>query len=176
MYLRYKRFASDVIHPRYASPYAACFDICAYFGREHRIIRAFRNSTNEEYKEPAFIETVEPKRYSIQITKGNRYLIPTGLFFDMDENQSAFIYSRSGNALKHGVRVFNSVGVIDADYHHEIFVVLENISDVPFTISHGDRIAQAHIVEIATEPQLQEIVEEVKQKTTRNGGFGSTGR
>lgn len=179
MQLRYKRFSSDVIQPRFASPYAACFDVCAYFGREHRLIRAFRNTTNEEFKEACFIEPGSPKQYSIEITRGNRYLIPTGLFFDMDPWQSAFIYSRSGNALKYGVRVCNSVGVIDADYYHEVYVILENISDVPFKINHGDRIAQVRIMENTLRThqyRLQETFEELKQKTDRAGGFGSTGR
>src|SRR4051812_28056115 len=71
-----------------------------------------------------------------------RVLIPTGLYIELPANYEAQIRPRSGLAYKHGITVLNSPGTIDADYRGEIKVLLINLGSEPFTVQHGDRIAQ----------------------------------
>ena len=80
---------------------------------------------------------------------------------------------RSGLALKHGITVLNTPGTIDADYRGEIGVVLVNVSNEPFTIEPGERIAQ---MVIAKHEQADfVIVEELDETERGEGGYGHTG-
>lgn len=71
-----------------------------------------------------------------------RALIPTGLRMQIPRGYECQIRPRSGLALNHGITVLNSPGTIDADSRAELGVILINLSSEPFTIRHGDRIAQ----------------------------------
>ena len=71
-----------------------------------------------------------------------RKLIPTGLYIALPEGCEAQIRPRSGLALKHGISLLNTPGTIDADYRGEIGVILVNISNEPFEVRDGERIAQ----------------------------------
>ncbi|MBP5206163.1 MAG: dUTP diphosphatase, partial [Bacteroidales bacterium] len=71
-----------------------------------------------------------------------RKLIPTGLFMELPADCEAQVRARSGLALKHGITVLNSPGTIDADYRGEVCVILVNLSNEPFTVNPGERIAQ----------------------------------
>jgi dUTP pyrophosphatase len=102
-----------------------------------------------------------------------RQLIPTGLYIALLEGYEAQIRPRSGLALKHGVTVLNSPGTIDADYRGEIKVILINLSNTPFVINDGERIAQMIIAK--HEVVEWEAVEELDVTSRGEGGFGSTG-
>ena len=103
-----------------------------------------------------------------------RTLVPTSLFMEIPVGYEAQIRPRSGLAFKHGVTVLNSPGTIDADYRGEIKVLLVNLSDTPFEIKDGDRIAQLIVAKHeSVEWTLTEELEETKRGT---GGFGSTGK
>lgn len=71
-----------------------------------------------------------------------RRLVPTGLSIALPEGYEAQVRPRSGLALKHGITLLNTPGTIDADYRGEIGVIMVNLSDTPFNIADGDRIAQ----------------------------------
>jgi len=102
-----------------------------------------------------------------------RKLVPTGLFIALPENYEAQVRPRSGLALKHGITVLNTPGTIDADYRGEIGVVLVNLSNEPFTIEPGERIAQ---MVIAKHEQADFVIVEELDKTERGaGGYGHTG-
>jgi dUTP pyrophosphatase len=101
-------------------------------------------------------------------------LIPTGLVFNIPDGYSIRIHPRSGISFKNGIQLANCEGVIDSDYYHETFVALVNMSDVPFTIKHGDRIAQAELVQDLG-AKFSETTERPEMRTNRQGGFGSTG-
>jgi len=103
-----------------------------------------------------------------------RALIPTGLYVALPEGYEAQIRPRSGLALKHGVTVLNAPGTIDADYRGEWGVILVNLSQEPFTVQDGDRIAQAVIAQC--EQHQWEEVAELDQTQRGAGGFGHTGR
>lgn len=103
-----------------------------------------------------------------------RVLIPTGLFIELPEGHEAQIRPRSGLAYKNGITVLNSPGTIDADYRGEIKVLLVNISDTPFTINDGERIAQ--MVVARHEKINWYVVTELEDSNRGAGGFGSTGK
>ncbi|MBR3793382.1 MAG: dUTP diphosphatase [Alistipes sp.] len=103
-----------------------------------------------------------------------RAMIPTGLYVELPEGCEMQIRPRSGLAAKHGVTVLNSPGTIDADYRGEIKVILVNLSNTPFTIEAGERIAQ---MIVARYEQIEwEAAEELSSTERGAGGFGSTGK
>ena len=103
-----------------------------------------------------------------------RAMIPTGLFVALPEGCEMQIRPRSGLAAKHGITVLNSPGTIDADYRGEIKVILVNLSNEPFTIEAGERIAQ---MIVARYEQIEwEAAEELSSTERGAGGFGSTGK
>lgn len=102
-----------------------------------------------------------------------RMLIPTGLYIALPEGYECQARPRSGLAVKHGVTVLNSPGTIDADYRGELKVLLVNLSDTPFVIEPGERIAQ---LVVAKHEHVEWSEVEVLDETERGeGGFGSTG-
>jgi dUTP pyrophosphatase len=102
-----------------------------------------------------------------------RTLVPTGLFMALPAGYEAQVRPRSGLAIKKGITVLNSPGTIDADYRGEVCVILVNLSNEPFTITDGERIAQ---MVIARHEQVEWRECEVLGETDRGaGGFGHTG-
>jgi dUTP pyrophosphatase len=102
-----------------------------------------------------------------------RALVPTGLFMALPSGYEAQVRPRSGLAIKKGITVLNSPGTIDADYRGEVCVILVNLSDEPFTVTDGERIAQ---MVIARHEQVQWYEVDVLGETERGaGGFGHTG-
>jgi dUTP pyrophosphatase len=103
-----------------------------------------------------------------------RALIPTGLYVELPAGYEMQVRPRSGLAAKHGLTVLNSPGTIDADYRGEVKVILANLSDTPFTIEPGERIAQ---LVVARHERVEWVESEVLSDTERGaGGFGSTGK
>lgn len=103
-----------------------------------------------------------------------RRLIPTGLHIALPQGYEAQVRPRSGLALKHGITVLNTPGTIDADYRGEIGIILVNLSNEPFVINDGDRIAQ---MVVARHERVEWVVVESLDETQRGaGGFGHTGR
>lgn len=102
-----------------------------------------------------------------------RCLVPTGLYIALPPGFEAQVRPRSGLALKKGVTVLNSPGTIDADYRGEICIILINLSDEPFVIEDGERIAQ--IVVARHEQAAWEEVKVLDETRRGTGGFGHTG-
>ncbi|SMF93847.1 dUTP pyrophosphatase [Methylomagnum ishizawai] len=112
----------------------------------------------------------------VTLAPGGRCLIGSGLALNMmDPGLVAIVASRSGLSLKHGVRVAQGIGVIDADYHGEIGVILANDGGEPYTVRPGDRIAQ-----LLFQPVVQVELGFVAGFSTTTGrgagGFGHTGQ
>jgi len=103
-----------------------------------------------------------------------RALVPTGLFIELPIGTEAQIRPRSGLAFKHGLTVLNSPGTIDADYRGEVKVLLVNLSNEPFTINDGERIAQMVVAAHAT--VQWHTVDQLTDTQRGAGGFGHTGR
>lgn len=84
------------------------------------------------------------------------------------------IRPRSGLSAKYGITVLNAPGTIDADYRGEIGVILANLSNVPFTIENGERVAQMVVAKY--EKAILQEVEKLSESERGAGGFGSTGK
>lgn len=111
----------------------------------------------------------------IEMNPGDRVMVPTGIAIALpDANQVALIFARSGLAVKKGINLSNSVGVIDSDYRGEIQVGLINQSRETYTLEAGERIAQLVVMPVCL-PQVQEVAE-LDDTERGEGGFGSTGR
>jgi dUTP pyrophosphatase len=109
----------------------------------------------------------------IELRPMERRLVPTGLFIALPPGFEAQVRPRSGLAIKHGITVLNSPGTIDADYRGEVCVILVNLSDEPFLIADGERIAQ---MVIARHEQAEWEQVDVLPETERGaGGFGHSG-
>ena len=111
---------------------------------------------------------------SIVLKPLQRALVPTGLYVAIPEGHEIQVRPRSGLALKHGITVLNSPGTIDADYRGELRVILVNLSEEPFEIVPGERIAQ--MVLAKHEVIEWEEVSELDATVRGVGGFGSTGK
>ena len=105
---------------------------------------------------------------------GGRALVPTGISIAIPPGHAAFVLQRSGLALRHGVTVVNSPGLIDAAYRGEVKVVLLNTDPhEAYEVHRGDRIAQL-VVQRVEEVEWQ-IVDALDGED-RGGGFGHSGR
>ena len=105
---------------------------------------------------------------------GGRVLVPTGIALALPRGTAAFVLPRSGLALKHGLTVVNSPGLIDCAYRGEIKVVLLNTDpSTDYHVRRGDRIAQL-VVQRVVEIVWQEVTE--LDDNDRGGGFGHSGR
>lgn len=103
-----------------------------------------------------------------------RTLISTGIFAELPSGYEIQVRPRSGLAFKHGITVLNTPGTIDADYRGEIKVILVNLSNEPFTINDGERIAQLVVNKVETIEW--ENVTELSDTERGAGGFGHTGK
>ncbi|MBR5052500.1 MAG: dUTP diphosphatase [Bacteroidaceae bacterium] len=109
----------------------------------------------------------------IELRPMERRLVPTGLFMALPPGYEAQVRPRSGLAIKHGITVLNTPGTIDADYRGEVCVILVNLSNEPFLIADGERIAQM-IIARHEQAEWEEV--EVLSETERGaGGFGHSG-
>jgi len=103
-----------------------------------------------------------------------RAVVPTGIRIEIPVGYEAQIRPRSGLATKFGITLPNTPGTIDSDYRGPLGVALINLGSEPYTIHHGDRIAQMVVAPVV---QAQFQVVEILDETARGGGgFGSTGR
>ena len=110
---------------------------------------------------------------AITLNPLERTIVKTGLFIELPIGYEAQVRPRSGLAAKKGITVLNSPGTVDADYRGEIGVILVNLSNEPFVIENGERIAQ---LIIAQHERAEWIEVETLSETSRgDGGFGSTG-
>jgi dUTP pyrophosphatase len=110
----------------------------------------------------------------LSLQKGERMLIPTGLYIELPEGYEAQVRPRSGLALKHGITVLNSPGTIDADYRGEIKVLLINHGSEDFLIQDGERIAQLVVSQHTTVTWQQST--SLSDTQRGEGGYGSSGK
>lgn len=145
MELKVKLLSPDVSLPKYATAGAAAMDLTACI------------------EEPV---TISPRQL---------LSLPTGIAIALpDANHVALVFARSGLGVKHGICLSNGVGVIDSDYRGEIRVGLINLSDVPYTIHPGDRVAQLAVMPVTQATIVQAA--ELDETDRGEGGFGSTGK
>ncbi|MGN1043969.1 MAG: dUTP diphosphatase [Acutalibacteraceae bacterium] len=111
----------------------------------------------------------------IVLKPGNRVLVPCGFAISIPGSEyAAFIFARSGLAVKHGITLSNGVGVVDSDYRGEICVGLYNSGEEEYHIKPQERIAQMVIMPVESFPMVE--VESLDDTSRGENGFGSTGK
>lgn len=130
-----------------------------------------RRSTEGSAGYDLFAAIQEP----LSVEPGALVKVPTGVAIALPgPDVVGLVYARSGLAVKHGIALSNGVGVIDSDYRGEIVAGLCNLSEVPYLIHPGERIAQLVIAPVLL-PELV-VTDELDETGRAQGGFGSTGR
>jgi dUTP pyrophosphatase len=110
---------------------------------------------------------------AVTLHPGARALVPTGLALAIPPGFAGFVLPRSGLALRHGVTVLNTPGLIDAGYRGEVKILLVNLGDEAVTLARGDRIAQLVVQRV--ERVTLHAVTALPPSARGPGGFGSTG-
>ncbi len=111
----------------------------------------------------------------LTVKAGERAVIPSGIAIALESNEVvALVFARSGLAIKHGISLSNSVGVIDSDYRGEICMGIINTSHEDYTINPNERIAQLVLTPVIPAQPVE--VEDLDETQRGAGGFGSTGR
>ena len=108
------------------------------------------------------------------LSPGQRAIVPTGLRIEIPPGYEAQIRPRSGLAMTHGITLPNTPGTIDSDYRGPLGVALINLSDTPYTVAHGERIAQMIVAPVVQ--ATFDVVGALSDTARGTGGFGSTGR
>ncbi len=103
-----------------------------------------------------------------------RVIVPTGIRIEIPEGFEVQIRPRSGLAVRSGITLPNTPGTIDSDYRGPLGVALVNLSEVPYTVQHGDRIAQMIVAPVVQAGFA--VVDGLSDTARGTGGFGSTGR
>lgn len=112
---------------------------------------------------------------AVEIMPHEIRVIPTGIAIELESaDYVAYIFARSGLAIKNGIAPANCVGVIDSDYRGEVCVGLLNQTEKAFTVDPEERIAQMVISPVIL-PKI-EVVDELSNTQRGAGGFGSTGK
>ena len=155
--------------PQYETPASAGMDIRADFSRVSidNPIKVWGES------EIIFAGEAHSKTL-LRLEPGARALIPTGIFTAIPAGYEVQLRPSSGLAIKHGLNLITCVGTIDADYRGEVKVILVNLSNEPFVVNPGERIAQ--LVVARYEKVEWDEVELLDETDRGEGGFGSTGR
>ena len=114
-------------------------------------------------------------REGVTLAPGARAAVGTGVAMALPDGFAGFVLPRSGLALRHGLSLVNTPGLIDAGYRGEIRVILINHDPAtPVTLSRGDRIAQLVIQRVEQVDVIE--VDTLPESPRGSGGFGSTGR
>ncbi|MEO0486178.1 MAG: dUTP diphosphatase [Pseudomonadota bacterium] len=113
-------------------------------------------------------------RAGITLAPGARALVPTGLRMEIPAGHEIQVRPRSGLALKHGIALVNAPGTIDADYRGPVGIIVINLGAEPFTVTHGERIAQLVFAPVSR--ALFHETQELSDTARGADGFGSTGR
>jgi dUTP pyrophosphatase len=104
---------------------------------------------------------------------GERKLIPTGFCIELPHGFVGEITPRSGLALRHGISIVNTPGILDSDYRDEVGLIMINLGSEDFVIKRNDRVAQMNIKKVER-AEFEEVPK--LSSSERKGGFGSTGK
>lgn len=115
----------------------------------------------------------EDARAGLEIAPGARALVPAGFRMEIPEGYEVQVRPRSGLALKHGITLPNAPGTIDSDYRGPLGIIVMNAGSEPFTVGHGERIAQLVVAPVVRASFAESALGQTARGT---GGFGSTGR
>ena len=159
-----ERVSKNALVPTKATTYSAGFDIhCDIQGRMVRCM----NPKNQPYD----VHTLTEPFY---LQPNHRAIIPTGWKMRCAEDEAIEFHPRSGLSFKVGITMINCMGLIDADYPDETGLILTNLSEMPFKITHGERLGQLMVRKLH-DTVIEEVDELPAVVSNRVGGFGSSG-
>ena len=109
----------------------------------------------------------------VELRPGERASVGTGLAVAIPDGYAGFVQPRSGLALRHGITIVNTPGLVDSGYRGELRVVLLNTDEsAAFLVEPGMRIAQLVVVPV---PEVDTVeVEELPASERGVRGFGSS--
>lgn len=162
----YKLYDGAVV-PKFATEGSACFDLTYVATPTNSEYSGFNGQNDKITRRPS-------PDGSFTIMPGERFLLPTGLIFDIPKGYSVRVHPRSGMSVKTGISLANCEGVIDSDYVEEIKLTVFNISTIKVVIPNNTRVAQAEMIK-SLDYDFNVLDKTPLRKTTRAGGFGSTG-
>jgi len=170
--LPYFKVDETVVDPVRKTKGSACFDIAVSLRKDFNLkFWSGRKKNPEQY---SLIIGEKEVAEGLRLYPDITYLIPTGVVFDIPEKYHVQIHLRSSTGLKKHLCIPSHIGIIDSDYVEEVHIPLHILSDAWVTVKNGDFLAQAMLVK-NVEEELKRVNEKPKQKTSRVGGFGSTG-
>lgn len=161
--------STSAILPVKGTVHAACYDLSACL-EAGETLTMFTDMSTKTTQNVAIVEG----KAEIVLPSGYRILIPTGWKMRCPEGYSIDFLPRSGLAVKEGISVVNTPGVIDHDYSNQCFVALVNLTNHTVVIEHGQRIAQMRLVPVLDTTLIEAPLPAVQ--SDRTGGFGSTGK
>lgn len=110
----------------------------------------------------------------VTLAPGERALVSTGIAVAIPEGFAGFVQPRSGLAIRQGLGLVNTPGLIDSHYRGEIKIIAINLDPAtPISISRGDKVAQ-FVIQPVVQADLVEV-DELDSTVRGEGGFGSTG-
>jgi len=139
-------FKKDALIPHYATEESACFDITI---------------------------PVSDSLVYVEIPPGEVVKFGTGLKLDIPKGYQLKMYPRSSTGIKKDLELANTIGVIDSDYVDELIIALRNVGDTSYFVYSGSTLVQAELQKVI-QCEFVALEEAPKQKTSRNGGIGST--
>lgn len=148
--------------PESQTTHSACFDV--FCDLQGRIVETFSVHGKHAVK----------TNQNIKLYPGDRAMIPTGWKMSCDPGWKIELAPRSGNAIKRGITLINSIGIVDADFSAEVMLLIVNLNTTDVvTIEHGERLAQLSLEKV--HPANMIIGKLPGLESNRAGGFGSTG-
>jgi dUTP pyrophosphatase len=112
-------------------------------------------------------------RVTVTLAPGERALVPTGVAVAIPDGHVGLVSPRSGLAIRNGISIVNTPGLVDSGYRGELQVIAVNLGDEPVTFQRGDRIAQLVVLPFVT--PVFDVVAELPGSVRGADGFGSTG-
>src|SRR5450759_2934411 len=110
----------------------------------------------------------------VTLAPGERALVPTGIAVAIPDGFAGLVQPRSGLAIRHGLGLVNTPGLIDSHYRGEIKIIAINLDpDTSISIARGDKVAQ-FVIQAVVRADLVEV-DELDPTVRGEGGFGSTG-
>lgn len=165
--LSVEKLSPEAEYPVFATAHSACMDIMFHYAGDRTVTYYTPANDKGTIKVPQSIKELD-------MPPGYRFMVPTGIKLIIPAGHHVKVYSRSSLALKKGLVLVNSVGIIDEDFDEELKILLMNVSQDHVSITEGDRIAQMEVVNTQSSVVLWD--ENLKTAAQmRKGGFGSTG-
>ena len=153
-------FSTSIKIPTMATDHSACYDVYADLnGRDVTMYNVGKKVVKANCR--------------LELYPGDRAIIPTGLKMCCDPGWKIELAPRSGNAIKKGLTLINCVGIVDADYRHEVGILLVNSGIEVVVIEDTERVAQLSLEKVY--PVNMIIGQLPETNSNRDGGMGSTG-